>query len=146
MRPIRLTTPDGPWWNRCRRADGTARPATGSTSENTVYGYFGRWERDGILEHLNALPAELDRSLGSFMVLLTAGRMLVVPAARAWLPDLVEDRRLGFFTGALSALSGAVVLAGGAPVGALLERGGALPWLVLAAVPLVGPAAVPRRW
>ncbi|MGV9878758.1 MDR family MFS transporter [Streptomyces sp. NPDC003006] len=81
----------------------------------------------------------------AFVVLLTAGQMLVVPAARAWLPDLVEDRRLGFFTGALSSLSGAVVLAGGAPVGALVERGGALPWLVLAAVPLVGLAAVPRR-
>ncbi|WP_399932734.1 MDR family MFS transporter [Streptomyces kanamyceticus] len=81
----------------------------------------------------------------TFVVLLTAGQMLVVPAARAWLPDLVEDRRLGFFTGALSSLSGVVVLAGGAPVGALLERGGALPWLVLAAVPLAGLAAVPRK-
>lgn len=80
----------------------------------------------------------------AFVVLLTLGQMLVVPAARAWLPDLVEDRRLGFFTGALSSVSGAVVLAGGAPVGALLERGGTVPWLVLAAVPALGLLGVRR--
>ncbi|GGS09159.1 MFS transporter [Streptomyces aureoverticillatus] len=80
----------------------------------------------------------------AFVVLLTLGQMLVVPAARAWLPDLVEDRRLGFSTGALSSLSGLVVLAGGAPAGALLARGGALPWAVLAAVPLLGLVAVGR--
>lgn len=80
----------------------------------------------------------------AFVVMLTLGQMLVVPATRAWLPDLVGDRGLGMFTGALSSLSGVVVLAGGAPAGALLERGGALPWLVLAAVPLAGLALVPR--
>lgn len=80
----------------------------------------------------------------AFVVLLTLGQMLVVPAARAWLPDLVEDRRLGFFTGALSSVSGAVVLAGGAPVGALLERGGAVPWIVLAVVPVLGLVGVRR--
>ncbi|MGW0562509.1 MDR family MFS transporter [Streptomyces sp. NPDC003016] len=80
----------------------------------------------------------------AFVVLLTLGQMLVVPATRAWLPDLVGDRSLGLFTGALSSVSGLVVLAGGAPAGALLEAGGALPWLVLAAVPLAGLALVPR--
>ncbi|MFM9373023.1 MFS transporter [Streptomyces sp. Da 82-17] len=79
-----------------------------------------------------------------FVVLLTLGQMLVVPATRAWLPELVDDRRLGLFTGALSSLSGAVVLLGGAPAGALLESGGALPWLALAAVPVVGVLLVPR--
>nr|WP_231626651.1 MFS transporter [Streptomyces apocyni] len=74
----------------------------------------------------------------AFVVLLTVGQMLVVPAARAWLPDLVPDHRLGLCTGALSSFSGAVVLIGGAPSGALLERGGALAWLALAAVPLAG--------
>ncbi len=41
-------------------------------------------------------------------------------------------------------MSGLVVLVGSAPAGALLEAGGALPWLVLAAVPLAGLALVPR--
>ncbi|GAA2475388.1 MFS transporter [Streptomyces gobitricini] len=81
----------------------------------------------------------------AFVVLLTFGQMLVVPATRAWLPDLVDERRLGLCTGALSSLSGAVVLAGGAPAGALVEAGGAWPWAVLAAVPLVGLALVPHR-
>ncbi|MGW0735269.1 MDR family MFS transporter [Streptomyces sp. NPDC002851] len=80
----------------------------------------------------------------AFVVLLTVGQMLVVPATRALLPDLVDERRLGLFTGALSSLSGLVVLAGGAPAGALLEAGGALPWLVLAAVPVLGLLLVPR--
>ncbi|WP_093802058.1 MFS transporter [Streptomyces sp. Wb2n-11] len=80
----------------------------------------------------------------AFVVLLTLGQMLVVPATRAWVPDLVGDRSLGLFTGALSSVSGLVVLAGSAPAGALLEAGGALPWLVLAAVPLAGLALVPR--
>ncbi|MHC0432666.1 MFS transporter [Streptomyces sp. O3] len=78
----------------------------------------------------------------AFVVPLTVGQMLVVPAARAWLPDLVPDRRLGLGTGALSSVSGAVVLLGGAPAGALLERGGALPWAALALVPLAGLLAV----
>lgn len=79
----------------------------------------------------------------SFVVLLTLGQMLVVPAARACVPELVDARRLGLFTGALSSVSGLFVLAGGAPVGALLELGGTLPWLVLGAVPLLGVLLVP---
>ncbi|MER7107114.1 MFS transporter [Streptomyces sp. NPDC000229] len=81
----------------------------------------------------------------AFVVLLTAGQMLVVPATRAWLPDLADERRLGLYTGALSSLSGLVVLAGGAPAGALVELGGVWPWAALAAVPLAGLALVPRR-
>ncbi|MFG2653340.1 MFS transporter [Streptomyces sp. NPDC048436] len=79
----------------------------------------------------------------AFVVLLTLGQMLVVPATRAWLPDMVEARHLGLFTGALSSLSGVVVLAGSGPAGALLDRGGVLPWTVLAVVPLMGLALVP---
>nr|WP_254705684.1 MFS transporter [Streptomyces vilmorinianum] len=79
-----------------------------------------------------------------FTVLLTLGQMLVVPAARAFLPDLVDAERLGLFTGALSSLSGLVVLAAAAPAGALLEYEGPVPWLVLGAVPLLGLLLVPR--
>ncbi|MGN9837053.1 MFS transporter [Nonomuraea sp. H19] len=81
----------------------------------------------------------------AFVVLLTAGQMLVVPAARAWLPDLAGERRLGLYTGAMSSLSGLLVLAGSAPLGALFDAEGPLPWLVLAAVALAGALCVPRR-
>ncbi|MEV8020361.1 MFS transporter [Streptomyces sp. NPDC086554] len=94
----------------------------------------------GVLSPLGGLWAS-----AAFVVLLTLGQMLVVPATRAWLPDLVDARRLGLFTGALSSLAGMVVLAGSAPAGALLEMGGLWPWLVLAAVPLTGLALVPGR-
>ncbi|MFD7325854.1 MFS transporter [Streptomyces sp. NPDC059875] len=79
-----------------------------------------------------------------FTVLLTLGQMLVVPAARAYVPDLVDAERLGLFTGALSSVSGLVVLVGAAPAGALLEHRGPLPWLILGAVPLLGLLLVPR--
>lgn len=93
----------------------------------------------GALLPLNGLwPA------AAFVVLLTLGQMLIVPAARACLPDLVQARHLGLFTGALSSVSGLIVLAGGAPAGALLAFGGPLPWLALGAVPLLGLTLVPR--
>lgn len=79
----------------------------------------------------------------AFVVLLTLGQMMVVPATRAWLPDLVPASRLGLYTGMLSSLAGVVVLAGGAPAGMLVEAGGSWPWVALAAVPLVGLALVP---
>nr|WP_189599912.1 MFS transporter [Streptomyces lateritius] len=80
----------------------------------------------------------------TFTVLLTAGQMLVVPAVRACVPELAGAERLGLFTGALSSVSGLVVLAGAAPAGALLERPGPVPWLLLAAVPLLAVPLVPR--
>ncbi|MFH9741416.1 MFS transporter [Streptomyces roseolus] len=83
------------------------------------------------------------RAALAFTVLLTLGQMLVLPATRSLLPDLAGDRRLGLATGALSSLSGLVVLAFGAPVGALLEHDGPAPWLLLSAVPLLGLALVP---
>ncbi|WP_318212111.1 MFS transporter [Streptomyces sp. SJL17-1] len=79
----------------------------------------------------------------TFTVLLTLGQMLVLPATRALLPDLVDERRLGLATGALSSLSGLVVLAASAPVGALLDHPGPAPWLLLATTPLLGLAFVP---
>ncbi|MEV8124376.1 MFS transporter [Streptomyces sp. NPDC085944] len=82
-----------------------------------------------------------------FVVLLTLGQMLVAPVARAWVPDLAEEGRLGLYTGALSSVSGIVVLAGSSATGLLLDAGlpVAVPWLVLAAVPLVAVGVLPRR-
>ncbi|MFI6575967.1 MDR family MFS transporter [Nocardiopsis sp. NPDC050513] len=75
---------------------------------------------------------------------LTLGQVLIVPTVRAWVPDLVDGARLGLFTGAMSSLSGLVVLLGSVPVGALLDLGGPAVWIVLAAVPLLGAACVPQ--
>ncbi|MET9141392.1 MFS transporter [Streptomyces parvulus] len=82
-----------------------------------------------------------------FVVLLTLGQMLVAPVARAWVPDLAEDGRLGLYTGALSSVSGLIVLAGSSATGLLLDSGlpAAVPWLVLAAVPLAAAGLLPRR-
>lgn len=82
-----------------------------------------------------------------FVVLLTLGQMLVAPVARAWVPDLAEDGRLGLYTGALSSVSGFIVLAGSSATGLLLDSGlpAAVPWLVLAAVPLAAAGLLPRR-
>ncbi|MFE6165881.1 MDR family MFS transporter [Streptomyces sp. NPDC056486] len=83
----------------------------------------------------------------AFVVLLTLGQMLVAPAARAWVPDLTPDGRLGLYTGALSSVSGLIVLAGSAATGSLLDAGLPpwVPWLALAAIPLVAVALLPGR-
>ncbi|MFF4272107.1 MDR family MFS transporter [Streptomyces sp. NPDC001536] len=82
-----------------------------------------------------------------FVVLLTLGQMLVAPVARAWVPDLAEEGRLGLYTGALSSVSGLIVLVGSSLTGTLLDSGlpAAVPWLVLAAVPAAAIALLPRR-
>ncbi|WP_327186009.1 MDR family MFS transporter [Streptomyces sp. NBC_01334] len=82
-----------------------------------------------------------------FVLLLTLGQMLVVPATRAWVPDLAEEGRLGLYTGALSSVSGLIVLLGSAATGTLLDAGlpPAVPWLLLAAVPAASVALLPRR-
>ncbi|WTX19839.1 MFS transporter [Streptomyces sp. NBC_00005] len=82
-----------------------------------------------------------------FVVLLTLGQMLVAPVARAWVPDLAEEGRLGLYTGALSSVSGLIVLAGSSATGTLLDTGlpPAVPWLVLAAVPAAAIGLLPRR-
>ncbi|MDH6566645.1 MFS family permease [Streptomyces sp. SAI-117] len=81
-----------------------------------------------------------------FVVLLTFGQMLVAPVARAWVPDLAEPGRLGLYTGALSSVSGLIVLIGSSVTGALLDAGlpAAVPWLVLAAVPVAAVGLLPR--
>ncbi|WP_406357664.1 MDR family MFS transporter [Streptomyces sp. NBC_00658] len=82
-----------------------------------------------------------------FVVLLTLGQMLVAPAARAWVPDLAADGRLGLYTGALSSISGLIVLVGSAGTGSLLDTGfpPAVPWLVLAVIPVASIALLPRH-
>ncbi|MFJ9035058.1 MDR family MFS transporter [Streptomyces sp. NPDC102406] len=74
----------------------------------------------------------------ALIVLLTLGQMLLVPAARGLVPDLVDERRLGLATGALSSVSGLAVLGGSAATGALLALPAPLLWSALAAVPLTG--------
>ncbi|MFI6964367.1 MFS transporter [Streptomyces sp. NPDC050255] len=76
----------------------------------------------------------------ALVVLLTLGQMLLVPAARGLVPDLVDDRHLGLATGALSSVSGLAVLGGSAATGALLDAPAPVRWSVLAAVPLAGAA------
>lgn len=76
----------------------------------------------------------------TLVVLLTLGQMLLIPAARGLVPDLVDDRRLGLATGALSSVSGLAVLVGSAATGTLLDTPGPVLWTTLAAVPLAGAA------
>ena len=80
----------------------------------------------------------------AFVTALTLGQVLIVPTVRAWVPDLVDGARLGLFTGALSSASGLAVLLGSIPAGALVDRGGPVSWLIMAAVPLVAAVFVPR--
>lgn len=82
-----------------------------------------------------------------FVVLLTLGQMLVVPVARAWVPDLAEEGRLGLYTGALSSVSGLIVLLGSSATGKLLDAGlpPTVPWLALAGVTGVAVLLLPRR-
>ncbi|MFJ5222064.1 MDR family MFS transporter [Streptomyces sp. NPDC088400] len=99
-----------------------------------------------------ARPADWTGTTGllpaaGFVVLLTLGQMLIAPAARAWVPDLAEEGRLGLYTGALSSVSGLIVLTGSAASGSLLDAHlpPAAPWLLLAAIPLAAIAVLPRR-
>ncbi|BBC38889.1 Membrane protein [Streptomyces graminofaciens] len=99
-----------------------------------------------------ARPAEWTGNRGllpaaGFVVLLTVGQMLVAPAARAWVPDLAVEGRLGLYTGAMSSVSGLIVLVGSAATGSLMDTGlpAAVPWLALAAIPMASIALLPRR-
>ncbi|MFK4102154.1 MDR family MFS transporter [Streptomyces sp. NPDC019531] len=82
-----------------------------------------------------------------YVVLLTVGQMLLVPAARAWVPDLAEEGRIGLYTGALSSVSGLIVLIGSSATGALLDAGlpAYMPWMILAAIPVAAVTLLPRR-
>lgn len=98
-----------------------------------------------------ARPAQLTGATGllpavALVVLLTLGQMLIAPVARAWVPDLAEPGRLGLYTGALSSVSGLIVLLGSAATGTLLDAGlpAAVPWLALAVVPVAAIGLLPR--
>ncbi|MEV0475949.1 MDR family MFS transporter [Streptomyces prunicolor] len=98
-----------------------------------------------------ARPAQLTGTTGllpatALVVLLTLGQMLIAPVARAWVPDLAEPGRLGLYIGALSSVSGLIVLLGSAATGTLLDTGlpVAVPWLVLAVVPVAAIGLLPR--
>lgn len=62
------------------------------------------------------------------VTLLTCGQMLLVPAARGLVPDLVDGRHLGLATGALSSVSGLAVLGGSAASGLLLQAPAPVLW------------------
>lgn len=85
--------------------------------------------------------------VAGYVVLLTLGQMLVAPAARAWVPDLAESGRLGLYTGALSSVSGLMVLIGSAATGSLLDTTlpPAVPWLLLATIAATATVLLPRR-
>ncbi|CAM3834446.1 MFS transporter [Streptomyces albus] len=78
-----------------------------------------------------------------YVLALTFGQMLAVPASRALVTELVPAERLGFGMGVLSSFGGAVVLAGSSATGALFGTGlgPAAVWSVLAGVPLLGAVA-----
>ncbi|WP_254849647.1 MULTISPECIES: MFS transporter [unclassified Pseudonocardia] len=74
------------------------------------------------------------------VLLLTFGEMFAVPVAQDLIPRLAGERRLGAHFGVLASFGGLMVLVGSTGVGALLDPAfpPALPFLVLAAVPLAG--------
>lgn len=74
------------------------------------------------------------------VLLLTFGEMFAVPVAQDLVPRLAGERRLGAHFGVLASFGGLMVLVGSTGVGALLDPTfpPALPFLVLAAVPLAG--------
>ena len=61
------------------------------------------------------------------------------------MPDLAVEGRLGLYTGAMSSVSGLIVLVGSAAAGALMDADlpTAVPWLALAAVPVASLLLVP---
>ncbi|WP_306801473.1 hypothetical protein [Streptomyces sp. T12] len=63
------------------------------------------------------------RPAAGYVVLLTLGQMLVVPAAHAWVPDLADAGRDGLHTGALSSVFGLIVPVGSSVTGSLLDPG-----------------------
>ncbi|MGV9559390.1 MDR family MFS transporter [Streptomyces sp. NPDC003522] len=115
--------------------------AAGLTVISAGFGVVALTVPSGATGTTGLLPA------AGFVVLLTLGQMLVAPAARAWVPDLAQEGRLGLYTGALSSVSGMIVLAGSAGTGVLLDGDlpAAVPWAVLAAVPAGAVLLLPRR-
>lgn len=86
----------------------------------------------------------------AMVLLLTLGQMLAVPLAQDLVPRLAGERRLGTYFGVLSSAGGLAVLVGSTVTGSLFSLGGpapspgqvALPWVVLALVPLASAAVI----
>ncbi|URQ59555.1 MFS transporter [Pantoea alhagi] len=84
---------------------------------------------------LRLLPA------ACFVTLLTFGQMLLVPAAKDFIPRFAEEATLGAHYGALASAGGCAVLAGNFLFGGLLDRAltpsteAITPWLLLALFP-----------
>lgn len=80
----------------------------------------------------------------AMVLLLTFGEMLAVPVAQDLVPRLAGERRLGAHFGVLASSGGLMVLVGSTAVGALLDPAvpAAVPFVVLAAVPLAGAAVL----
>lgn len=76
----------------------------------------------------------------AMVLLLTFGEMFAVPVAQDLVPRLAGERRLGAHFGVLASFGGLMVLIGSTGVGALLDPAfpPAVPFLVLAAIPLAG--------
>jgi len=93
---------------------------------------------------LRLLPA------ACWVVLLTAGQMLLVPAAKSVVPDFAPITMLGAYYGLLASVGGVAVLLGSLGAGALFELARTpnpsawVPWAVLAVVPLTSALAMLR--
>lgn len=85
-----------------------------------------------------------------WVTLLTAGQMLLVPAAKAVVPHFAHPRMHGAYYGLLASAGGVAVLLGSLGLGALFELARTpnpwawVPWAVLTVVPLASALAMLR--
>ncbi|ATA26967.1 hypothetical protein BIY26_17550 [Brenneria goodwinii] len=84
----------------------------------------------------------------SLITLLTLGQMLIVPVGMDLVPHFANNHNLGAHYGALASMGGVAVLAGNFLLGGQLDYAltpspqAAIPWLMLAAVPLCSALAM----
>ncbi|MEC5344569.1 MFS transporter [Brenneria populi] len=84
----------------------------------------------------------------SLITLLTLGQMLIIPVGMDLIPHFANNHNLGAHYGALASMGGVTVLAGNFLLGAQLDYAltpsprAAIPWLMLAAVPLCSALAM----
>ena len=82
----------------------------------------------------------------AFVVLLTAGQMIVLPLTRALVPRLAGESRLGAYYGVLASVSGVAVLVGSTALGGVVQLAAwpAAPWLAAALLPAASAVAITR--
>ncbi|MFJ5455131.1 MDR family MFS transporter [Pectobacterium jejuense] len=84
----------------------------------------------------------------SLITLLTLGQMLIVPVGMDLIPRFANNQNLGAHYGALASMGGIAVLVGNFILGSQLDRAltpspqAAIPWVLLAAVPLCSSLAM----